>query len=197
MKLTREKNERLPLCDEKIIALYFDRDEKAIEETDFKYQKYLFSIINNALANKLDSEECLNETYLGAWNAMPPTKPNLLKAFLAVIARRIAIRRYHVNTQKGAVPSEMTVALSELEDFVAADDACEAIDTRRLSELLNDFVRSLSERRQFIFIARYYTAEPIDRIASELSVSRSTVNKELAAIRSQLKEKLESEGCLI
>ena len=195
MKLTREKNERLPLCDEKIIELYFDRDEKAIEETDFKYQKYLFSIINNALANKLDSEECLNDTYLGAWNAMPPTKPNLLKAFLAVIARRIAIKRYHVNTQKGSIPSEMTVALSELESFLSSDDDfSEPLDISRLSELINNFVRSLPERRQFIFISRYYVAEPIDTIAKEISMSRSTVNKELAAIRSQLKEKLESEG---
>ena len=125
---------------------------------------------------------------------MPPTRPNVLKAFLTTIMRRLAIKRYYQKTQKSALPSEMTVALSELEGFIASDDACESTDTKRLAELLNAFVRSLSERRQFIFIARYYTAEPIDRIASELSVSRSTVNKELAAIRSQLKEKLESEG---
>lgn len=192
MELTT--NQKSPISDEKIVELYFERNERAIVETDVKYKKYLFSIAYNALGDRLDSEECLNDTYLGAWNAMPPTRPNVLKAFLTTIMRRLAIKRYYQKTQKSALPSEMTVALSELEGVIAADDACESTDTKRLAELLNAFVRSLSERRQFIFIARYYTAEPIDRIASELSVSRSTVNKELAAIRSQLKEKLESEG---
>ena len=192
MELTT--NQKSPISDEKIVELYFERNERAIVETDVKYKKYLFSIAYNALGDRLDSEECLNDTYLGAWNAMPPTRPNVLKAFLTTIMRRLAIKRYYQKTQKSALPSEMTVALSELEGVIASDDACESTDTKRLAELLNAFVRSLSERRQFIFIARYYTAEPIDRIASELSVSRSTVNKELAAIRSQLKEKLESEG---
>ena len=198
MELQSKKTARAPIDDEKIVELYWARDEKAIDETDFKYRKYLFSIAYNVLHDKLDCEECLNDTYLGAWNAIPPTRPNVLKAFLTTIVRRIAIKRYHSALRKKAVPSEMTVSLSELEDFVSGDEDIGAdFDASRLGGIISDFVRSLSERRQFIFMSRYYVADPIDTIASDLSLSRSMVNHELAAIRSALKEKLESEGYLI
>ena len=181
--------------DDKIVELYWERNEKAIEETDFKYKKYLFSIAYNIVHDRLDCEECLNDTYLGAWNAIPPTKPSVLKAFLTTIIRRIAIKRYHSNMRQNVIPSEMAASLSELEDFVAGDEDVSAdFDAERLGHVISDFVRSLSERRQFIFMSRYYVADPIDTIASDLSLSRSMVNKELAAIRSALKEKLESEG---
>lgn len=190
-----KKQGKLPLDDESIIELYWQRDEKAIEETDLKYRKYLFSVAYNLLYERLDCEECLNDTYLGAWNAIPPTRPNALKAFLTVIVRRIAIKRYRRNLKKSNVPSELTVSLSELEDIVVGDeDIASDFDADRLGRVISDFVRSLSERRQFIFVARYYAAEPIDSIAKNLKLSRSMINKELAAIRTALKEKLESEG---
>ena len=195
MELQSKQTEKVPMDDEKIVELYWERDQKAIEETDFKYKKYLFSIAYNVVHDRLDSEECLNDTYLGAWNAMPPSKPNVLKAFLTTIARRIAIKRYHSNLKQNVIPSEMTVSLSELEDFVAGDgDVGADFDAERLGHIISDFVRSLSERRQFIFMSRYYIADPIDTIASDLGLSRSMVNKELAAVRCALKEKLESEG---
>lgn len=195
MELQSKQTARTPMDDDKIVELYWERDEKAIEETDFKYKKYLFSIAYNVVYDRLDCEECLNDTYLGAWNAIPPTKPSVLKAFLTTITRRIAIKRYHSNLKQSVIPSEMTVSLSELEDFVAGDgDVDSEFDAERLGRVISDFVRSLSERRQFIFMSRYYVADPIDTIASDLSLSRSMVNKELAAIRSALKEKLESEG---
>ena len=195
MGLQQKKAARLPLGDDGIIALYFARDEKAIEETDFKYRKYLFSVVYNVLRDRLDCEECLNDTYLGAWNAIPPSRPKVLKAFLTVIARRVAIKRYHSNSRRNTVPSEMTVSLSELEDFLADGDEVEAgFDAQRLGKVISDFALSLSERRQFIFMSRYYMAEPIDTIAKDLKLSRSMVNKELAAIRKALKEKMESEG---
>ena len=190
-----KKQGKLPLDDESIIELYWQRDEKAIEETDLKYRKYLFSVAYNLLYERLDCEECLNDTYLGAWNAIPPTRPNALKAFLTVIVRRIAIKRYRRNLKKSNVPSELTVSLSELEDIIVGDeDIASDFDADRLGRVISDFVRSLSERRQFIFVARYYAAEPIDSIAKNLKLSRSMINKELAAIRTALKEKLESEG---
>ncbi len=190
---------RIPMSDEGIVALYFERDEQAIKETDFKYGKYLFGVAYNVLHDKLDCEECVNDTYLGAWGAMPPTRPNVLKAFLTTIARRVAIKKYHSNTRKSVIPSEMTVSLCELEDFLADDDGDVTADfeAERLGRAISDFVRSLSRRKRYIFMSRYYAAEPIDTIAGELGVSRSTVNKELAAIRSALKERLESEGYLI
>ena len=96
------------------------------------------------------------------------------------------------------IPSELTVSLSELEGFITGDeDISLDFDGEKLGQVISDFVRSLSQRQQFIFMSRYYVAEPIDTIASDLNLSRSMINKELAAIRSALKEKLESEGYLI
>ena len=195
MELQGKRAARLPLDDETIIELYWARDEKAIEETDIKYKNYLYSVAYHVLHDKLDCEECVNDTYLGAWNAIPPTRPTVLKAFLTTITRRIAIKRYHNARRLRAVPSELTVALSELEDFIAGDDDVAAdFDAERLGGIISDFIRSLSERRQFIFISRYYVADYVDTIAKDLNLSRSMVNKELAAIRRALKEKLESEG---
>ena len=195
MELHRKHGARSALSDEAIISLYWDRDRKAITETDFKYGKYLYTIIYNILHDKLDCEECLNDTYLGAWNAMPPARPQVLKAFLVTISRRIAIKRYHKLRQKGAVPSEMTVALAEVEDFIAENSSAEeAFDAKQLGQIISRFVRSLPQRQRYIFISRYYAAEPIDTIAKELVLSRSMIHKELAAIRTALKETLESEG---
>lgn len=195
MELQNKQTGRMPMDDDKIVALYWERDEKAIEETDFKYKKYLFSIAYNMVHDRLACEDCLNDTYLGAWNAIPPSRPNVLKAFLTTITRRIAIKRYHSNLRQRVIPSELTVSLSEIEDFVADDgDVDSEFDAERLGRIISDFVRSLPERKQFIFISRYYLADPIDTIARDLSLSRSMVHKQLAAIRSALKEKLESEG---
>ena len=129
------------------------------------------------------------------WNAIPPTRPNVFKAFLTVIMRRLAIKKYHGKHRGKAVPSEMTAALCELEDFLSDDDGIEReVDSRELGRVISEFVRSLSPRRRFIFMSRYYAADRIDTIADDLGISRSTVNKELATIRAALLEKLESEG---
>ena len=195
MELQRKQITRTPMDDTNIIALYWERNERAIAETDFKYSRYLFSIAYNIVHDKQDCEECLNDTYIGAWNAMPPSKPNVLKAFLTTITRRIAIKRYHSNTRQRRIPSEMTVSLSELEDFIAGDGDVDAdFDADRLGHIISEFVHSLSDRRQFIFISRYYVSEPVNTIARDLHLSRSMVNKELASIRKILKEKLEKEG---
>lgn len=195
MELQSKRSVKTPMDDEEIVELYWNRNERAIEETDFKYKKYLFSIAYNIVHDRLDSEECLNDTYLGVWKAIPPTKPNVLIAFLTTITRRIAIKRYHSNLKQREIPSEMTLSLSELEAFITGDDDVDPeFDAERLGRAISDFVRSLSERRQFIFMSRYYVSDSIDTIASNLRLSRSMVNKELATIRSVLKEKLESEG---
>ena len=195
MGLQGKGMQKAPLRDNEIVELYFRRDERAIEETDLKYRKYLLSVAYNVLHDSLDCEECLNDTYLGAWNAIPPTRPNVLKAFLTTVTRRIAIKRYHSAQRQRVVPSELTVSLSELENFIAGDeDVGVDFDAERLGEVISDFVRALSDRRRFIFMSRYYASEPIDTIARELGLSRSMVNKELAAIRCALKEKLEGEG---
>ena len=195
MELQKQTSPRTPLPDEAIVTLYWNRDETAIEETDFKYKNYLFSVIRNLLADPMDCEECLNDTYLGAWNAIPPTKPAVLKAFLTTVARRAAIKRYHKARKKTAIPSELTVSLSELEDFLSDGGEAESdLDAAALGKVISEFLYSLDKRKRYIFMSRYYVAVSIEKIARELKVSRSTVNKELAAIRKSLKVKLESEG---
>lgn len=186
------------LSDEGIVEMYWQRDEEAIKATDEKYGKYLNSIAYNVLHDSIDCDQCLSDTYLSAWNAIPPERPRSLGAFLTVIIRRKAINLYHRRRRKGSVPSEMTVSLSELE-FLLADegDLAEELDYKRLGEVIGSFVRSLPSRRRYIFMSRYYLVEPIDKIAQDLMVSRSTVNKELAFIRAILRARLESEGYTI
>lgn len=197
MELSVKKPPRDPLNDSEIIDLFWQRDEKAIAETDKKYRSHLLAVANNILHDRLDGEECLNDVYAGAWNAIPPSRPENLCAFLTTVMRRIAVNRYHSNRKKSNIPSEMTVALSELESFLGEEDLSEAIDAYRLGGIISDFVRALSQRGRFIFMSRYYMANTVDQIAKDLGVSRSTVNKELAIIRKTLKEKLESEDYLV
>lgn len=190
--------EQMLLSDEQIISLYWQRQEQAITETDRKYKKYLYTVSGNILNDDSDREECINDTYFGAWNAIPPQKPCSLKGFLTVIVRRICINRYHANRRKSVVPTEMTVALSELEGILTDDRSAEnELESRALCVVFSDFIRSLSPRRQFIFMSRYYAAEPINTVAEEVGLSRSMVNKELAAIRKQLRQTLEREGYVL
>lgn len=193
-----DHQKRTPLSDSKIVDMYFDRDENAIAESHIKYGNYLFSVSYNILNNKLDCEECVNDTYLGAWNSIPPARPQSLRAFLLTILRRISINRYHANRKKSNVPTNMTVSLSELEDFIAHDDCLESyFDAKRLGEVISEFVRELPERRQYIFMSRYFAADSVEDIAKVLNLSKIMVKKELAAIREALKEKLKKEGYFV
>ena len=196
--MNTDQQKRTPLSDSEIVDMYFDRDENAISESHIKYGKYLFSVSNNILNNKLDSEECVNDTYLGAWNSIPPNRPRSLRAFLLTIVRRVSINRYHANRKKSNVPTNMTASLSELEDFIAHDDGVESyFDAKRLGEVVSRFVRELPERQQYIFMSRYFAADSVENIARELDLSKIMVKKELAAIRAVLKEALEKEGYFV
>ena len=193
-----ENQKRTILSDEKIVDMYLERDENAIFHSDLKYGKYLFSVSYNILRDGLDCEECVNDTYLGAWNSIPPNKPQSLRAFLLTIVRRISINRYHKSTKKSSIPTDMTVSLSELEDFVSYDDGVESyFDAKRLGKVISEFVRNLPARRQYIFMSRYYVADSLETIANELNLSYAMVKKELAAIRAELRKKLEREGYFV
>ena len=186
------------LEDDEIINLYWLRDERAIAETDKKYRKYLFSVAYDILHNAGDCEECINDTYVDVWNSIPPAKPNLLKSFITAIMRRIAINAYYKKSKKSSVPTEMTVSLSELEACVCSADTVDGqIDAERLGKVISNYLHTLSPRKRYIFIARYYSLEPIDKIAKELSLSRSSINKELSHIKEGLRKALESEDFYI
>ena len=182
------------LTDGEIVELYWQRNEDAIKETDRKYKPYLMTVAHNIIHNRLDCEECLNDTYVSAWNAMPPSRPAVLKAFLTTIMRRVAVNRYHASHCKKRIPSEMTVSLSDLGEVASDGSTAEEFDAERLGALISSYLHTLSQRQRYIFIGRYFMADPIDVIARELRVSHSTVKKELATIRKGLKKALESEG---
>ena len=192
----RSRNmQRVPLGDEEIVALYWARNEDAIKETDYKYKSYLLTVAQRILDNAFDSEECLNDTYVGAWNAIPPQRPRILQAFLATIMRRIAVNRYKANKRQKRVVSEFSVSMSELEELLPyGEDVNSRIDAGLLGKLISDFVRGLPERQMYIFMGRYYFSKPIAELARSLGCSESTVHKEIAAIKRGLKEKLEREG---
>ncbi len=195
MKKTDTPDTRPLLEDQKIIDLYWQREESAITETDRKYGKYLMTIAYNILHNDPDSEECLNDTYLGTWNAIPPAKPTLFQVFLSKIMRNTAVVRYKKNHAQSRVPSEMTVSLDELEQYIPYEPSAEDdYDVYRLSRLLSDYLRKMSEKRAFIFICRYYCADRISDIAAMLHVSESTVYRELDEIKKGLREILIKEG---
>lgn len=190
-----ELQTKAAMSDEQIVELYWRRDERAIRETDRKYQHFLLTVAHNILRDAQDCEECLNDTYLGAWNAIPPARPKVLQAFLATIMRRTAIDCYKRKKRQKRIDSELTVALSEVEELLAdGSDPAAELDAHELGRVISEFIRALPKRRMYIFMSRYYTARPIGEIARLLGGSESTVNKEIAAIKRDLKEKLEKEG---
>lgn len=158
----KKLNKQSVISDEDIIELFWIRDENAIKETERKYKNYLFAIAYNIISDKEGSEECLNDTYLGAWNSIPPSRPNVLKAFLTVIMRRIAIKKYHSSMKNSSIPTQMTLSLSELEGYFRDSDDTEGeFEARELGRVLSEFVRKLSPCQQFIFMSRYYIADSI------------------------------------
>ena len=195
MELQRKRT--ATMSDEKIVDLYWQRDEQAIKETDIKYKRFLLSLANNIVHDMCDSEECLNDTYIGAWNSIPPARPVLLQSFLATIIRRTAINRFNANKRQKRIVSEYTVSLSELEDFIADEGDMDAeMETKELAKTISNYVRSLPDRQMYIFVSRFYIADPIATISDELGCSVSTVKREIKAIKIGLKKHLESEGYL-
>lgn len=184
------------VSDEEIIELYWQRNEDAIALTDRKYGKYLFTIAYNIIRNDLDCEECLNDTYLGTWNRIPPARPTVFHVFLSRIARNIAVDKYKRESAAKRIPSEMMVALEEMEDTVpdSALSMEEEYALRELSGLLGDFIRSLDEREEFIFVCRYYYADKLGQIAKMLEISEKTVARELARMKETLRQKLLEKG---
>jgi len=184
-----------PMSDADIIELYWQRDEQAIKETDIKYKSFLLSVAQNIVHDVRDSEECLNDTYVGAWNAIPPARPTVLQAFLATIMRRFAITRYKANRRHKRVASELTVSLSDLGDMLAdEDDVSAEMQAKELAAAISRYVRALPDRQTVIFVGRFYMADPLMKIAQEVGCSLATVKREIATIKDGLKKHLESEG---
>lgn len=183
------------VSDEYIIELFWQRDQSAIDKTDRKYGRYLYTVAYNLLHDPFDCEECKNSTYLGAWNAIPPDRPDVFKAYLTKIMRRISINRFKEKTRQKRVPSELTESISELGlDPVDRSTPEEELEAIELGRVISRYLRGLDDRGRCVFISRYYFADPIKQIAKNFGVTESAIYKELTAIRDGLKEHLEKEG---
>lgn len=180
--------------DDTIIDLYWKRDETAITETDRKYRGYLHTVAWNIVKDEQDCEECLNDTYLRTWNSIPPQKPNCLRAFLTKITRSIAIDRYRRERRQKRVPSECTVSLAELTETLCGDCAEVEYESAVVGRVINDYLRTLSERDICLFVSRYFCSDPLSAIAERTGMSESGVKKALLRLREGLREKLEQEG---
>ena len=183
------------LPDERIVELFWDRDETAIVQTDRKYRGYLYTIAFNILYSHESSEECLNDTYLKVWNCIPPTMPKVLRAFLAKIMRNTAIDRYDEDTRQKRVPVGLCESLEDFEGFLPDSRTIEdQLEAKLIGKIITEYLDGVSDRKLYIFMSRYYFMIPIGEIAKKLRVSESTVNKELAQMKKDLRLRLLKGG---
>ncbi len=176
--------------DEKIIELFFARSEQAIKELDAKYGNVCHKVSYNILHNKQDAEECINDAYLGAWNAIPPERPNPLLTFLCKIVRNLSIMRHHTNAAMKR-NSTYDVALEELEGCLASTATVEAeIQLNELTRSINDFLESLSLENRVIFMRRYWFSDTYEQIAARVGMTDKNVSVRLTRIRKQMKDYL-------
>lgn len=181
--------------DNEIIQLYWERNDLAIKATADKYGHYCRTIAKNILNNDEDAEECVNDTYLNAWNAMPTHWPEQLATFLGKITRNLSFNDYkRVHSQKRG-GGEMALVLDELADCVAdSDDVEQLIDRQELIKAINLFVKNLAADKQKIFVRRYWYADSVSAIAKDGGMLPGTVSKRLARMRKQLKAYLTERG---
>ena len=171
--------------DSRIVELYWARSEAAIEETSKKYGAYCYTVAYNILSNREDSEEAVNDTYLSAWNSMPPHRPSILSTFLGKLTRRVSIDKYRKKNAGKRGGGEVTLALDELEECTAGR-----------ADAINRFARSLPSEERDVFILRYFHLYPVNMIATRIGFSESRVASMLMRTRKKLREFLEKESLL-
>lgn len=176
--------------DEKIIELFFERSEQALKELDIKYGKVAISLSFGILNNRMDAEECVNDAYLGAWNAIPPTIPNPLRAYICKIVRNISLKLYY-RKEAAKRNSVYEVAIQEFEAYLSAPNTVEAeIEARELAKIIEDFLDTLSEENCVIFLRRYWFSDTYAEIAKRVGISEKNVSVRLTRIRKQMKDYL-------
>lgn len=179
--------------DRKIIELFLMRSELAIQSLAAKYERLLHKISFQILHNDEDVAECINDTYLGVWNAIPPKEPNPLSAFVCKIARNVSLNKYRSNTA-GKRNASMEVSLEELERSIPTPSAEEEWSAKELGEQINRFLHTLDVKNRVLFVRRYWFADSVKEIAADLHMSENLVSVRLKRIRKQLQQYLEQEG---
>ena len=182
--------------DQQIVEYYFARDEQALTHTAQKYGALCHSVAANILASREDAEECVNDTYLQAWNSIPPERPALLGAYLCRIARNLAINRYRAEHRDKRGSGQTAMALDELSEIVSdgSEPLCEELALR---DAVNGFLRRLPDPARTVFVMRYWYVQPISDIAADLGMSESRVKMILHRTRNRLREHLNKEGIRI
>ena len=181
--------------DSRIIELFFRRSEQAIAATAAKFGSYCYSIAYNILHDRMDSEEAVSDTYLDAWNAMPPHRPDSLSAFLGRITRRNALDRWEYLHAEKRGRGEVPLVMEELQECLAGGtDPGLILEQQVLGGLLNGFVRGLPAAERCVFVRRYWHLEPVKEIAARYGYSQSKVKSMLFRMRSKLRTYLEKEG---
>ena len=181
--------------DKAIVKLYFARSERAISETANKYGGYCYSIANNILSNKEDSEESVNDTYLAAWNNMPPRHPSILATFLGKITRYISLDRWKSRSAYKRGGGEVTLALEELDEFLSSGESTEeAVEKKELIRFINRFLDNLPETERNLFVCRYWYLDPVQEIADRYGFTLSKTASMLRRTREKLCKQLKKEG---
>ncbi len=177
--------------DQLIINLFFERSEKAISELAKKYGRLCCTISYNILGSEQDAEECVNDTYLAAWNTIPPQNPNPLQAYICKIARNLSLKKYHAN-RAACRNNFYDVVLEEIADCLDAGNNVEdEIMAKELAKQVNEFLETLKVRDRVIFVQRYWYLTPISEIAKNLNMSSNSVTVRLHRIREKLRKYLE------
>ncbi len=178
------------LEDEKIIDLYWERSESAITETDIKYRSRCIYVARSVLNDISDAEECLNDTYLTAWNLMPPERPKFLSSFLFKIVRNHSLNKLRFNNNSKR-KKDISFSTEELEECVDGNSSVEdKFDESEVVNAINEFLESLKKDRRYIFVRRYWYLDSIADIAGHCSMTEDNVMKILSRTRMQLKEYL-------
>lgn len=181
--------------DKQIVQLYWDRSQQAVEETAKKYGKYCYSIAYNILGNVGDAEESLNDTYLDAWNCMPPHRPSVLSTFLGKITRRISIDRFRYLHAEKRGAGEMSLVIDELEECISdGSDVEQEVELQELTHLMETFLDSLSRTERRVFVCRYWYMDSVASICVQFGFSQSKVKTMLFRTREKLKKYLLQEG---
>lgn len=183
--------------DERIVDLYWDRDENAITQTEQKYGKYCHQIAFNVLKSIEDSEECVNDTWNKAWNSMPDARPLQLRAFLGKICRNLALDRYRGNHSLKRGSGQMEMIYEELEECVGRNDVEDILEQKELERVINDFVAGMKKEERVIFVRRYWYMESVKDIARNLYISEAKVKTKLFRSRKQLADALQAEGIVL
>lgn len=180
--------------DRDIVALYWQRDPKAIEESQEKYGTYCAAIARCLLCSAEDTEECVADTWLAAWNAMPPHRPAVLRTFLGKLTRRLSLMTLRQQGRLKRGGGETALALEDLAECVGGNTTEQTVEQRELRQVLNRFLESLPAVQRQVFLARYWYGASIDDIAEKWHFSPAKVKSMLHRTRNKLRAALEKEG---